>query len=567
MAKNHGDNALPPLVSKTVGMIESYTSGKENIIFNFGAQPVPGVAGDEIGLLKVRRHIRPTKLARRQVGVEMEKSMNPPVGLMPDLLILQRVLIDLSRVVILCALVNSAFAWAYCIRYQKTFSQAWEQKSTRQLASLALILDLLCVFMSFQQKGLFRLAERSAAESESLSYMGSHCLLPTRPTKVRKRLCPPDPCPCDVQEMVTSSESELDTVKPYLESMEPTQRSFPTIVSSLPSTEEYSPVVSVPTTDKGMFKSVESIEKKLGIGAYHDVDDHESARLDDATQKDVLSLVPTGVLVRDKTRQWAVQERMKKVIDMESSRDGVELSQEGRQTLDRIREARKSFYARKKDEDNLARYIAGHRHPTMPIELEEPSEKRDVLLADLNKEEDGYLRRVKDLSKNSLKRLLQNCTSPELQDDLEDIDTDSFATSASLDLAPKRKKTRYPDPGMPTSYLILTVSVLMLAVTLICVLAIPDLQEWLEWLWERIWELTLEFVDFLKTDAGKAFMASLLIASVSSIPVGRRTRQEPVPSFLHRPGMVAGETLKDGEKESIKISYKQAIGANRHQQA
>ncbi len=579
MARNHGDNAFPRGISELYKVTD-----KEDLLTSEGnISSTTHFGGDDIGsTYNNTKAMIMMKMATKNRRFKPPKTVRPPSGLRFDILILWNMLVDLAKVMVFCTIFNTLLAWTYCIRYQMTFPEAWNEKNVKKLASLVTAIDLICIGFVLRKRGHFSLAETlSEAQNASLSGLGKG--LPSRPSKVRKSLCPPDPCPCKNQETITTtSDSETDKDKMVGDKTIFTDGG-PQAQWQPPTTGSIVPQGRVPSgretaekpIDEGMYKSVKSVEEKLK-GQLHE-DAHEATVKQELSRVDYASAsIPTGIIVEEDDKQWSVQERMKKVINLEHSRDGIKLSNTEKDTLSRIRESRSRNAQRNQRKD-----YAPPAAPAQITGIDEavivpmPQQKGEAYpgatdlvspLQDLKgaSRRDQILDRVRRLSRATLERL-QNAysRSSEPYYDEEFTDETTSLSTASLDLVPKsQKKIRAVSSKIPTSYLILTISTLMLALVVASAFLIPDFEEWLKWLWEQCLELWGELLHFLKTDVGRALMASLLMAIAASFWHGSSSSQPKSTVQYNVPAPRKGGTkdiLKGGYKEGIKISYEETI--------
>ncbi len=488
MARNHGDIALPHSgISNAIESIDKKYIARDD---DLSSMPTGySSAGGEIGAPQYNQAMSIKMLRKRKGHFKPLKTMMPPVGIIPDLLVMQNLLIDLAKVTLFSASVNTVFAWAYCIRHHMTFDQAWDDKTARQLSALFLIMDLLFIIVNLSKGIRFSLSEGiSVARRANLSVLGTECKIPARPTKVRKSMCPPDPCPFDEDEgFILSSDSEAEArrhAKPH-------------------------------TSGKESAMGLEQKRGNVHKEAHDSVVMREMAKADLA-----MSSIPTGVLIEEDNRQLQIQERMKKIINLENSREGIQLTAREKDTLKRIMDTRQG---------------AVEKAPYREIHPHEGIESLDRRMG-------------KDID--------------DFHDIVEPEETeDKFDSTASDDMVKKRRKY-HEKAAIPISYIIFTISMLMLASIVAAMVFIPDLDEWLRWLWEIIEELFQNIFLFLRTDAGKALLATLTLAVAGACLRGAR-QQPPGTIKYNAEGpervQVTSDNLKDGLKESIKISYQETI--------
>ncbi len=240
MTENHGDSAVPSeldvcVCPPDVQDIELYyTQGPspESDCRNGTLDTVK--LGDNPRCLNCRK-IVPLAFYDTQEEQSMENNYDSKASLefMATDQELKRAVRDLTKILGLCALANALTAWAYCIRHNLSFHEAWAQQLSSEAVFLTLVVDVLMVFLHMRKLGYvemlkktrtsrFRLAEVPRAlhalcndsvtthhSQESLAglYEDSASTI----AKLKK-MCPPDPCPsaCKTQRRIDSSKYRTD---------------------------------------------------------------------------------------------------------------------------------------------------------------------------------------------------------------------------------------------------------------------------------------------------------------------------------------------------------------------
>ncbi len=275
-------------------------------------------------------------------------------------------MVDCCTIVTACLVLVSAVAVGISYRYGLTFRQMREHPRFRQSVLSATLACLLVVlgYMYLQghltpgghDDGEPTLPQRSKKThgATSPSLVGAEeCPYPLRATDVVKRVCPPDPCPLaggargrPDQQVAAPVEQRPPTPQPKVEEAPPA----PPLVEAPPPppppppphkeppppppapppkeeaapepAEEGKPIVISP--DETM-QEPEVLER--GDGGGPPFDDHTAA------------VVPCGTWIDDAKKEWVVQERMKKVVDIVDETTELTLSAEELECLNRIRAA------------------------------------------------------------------------------------------------------------------------------------------------------------------------------------------------------------------------------------
>ncbi len=532
MARNHGDFALP---HSTFSNADETFRRKELTRDYPGSMP-PGYSsgGGEMGSARYNKGRSVQTNRRRGRRFKPLKTMLPPVGLVPDLLVFQNMLIDLAKVTSFCALINAFIAWAYCVRYQLTFAQAWDEKTARQLSAMILIFDLLFIILVVRKGIEFSLSEGvSVARRASLSVLGAECKIPARPTKVRKSICPPDPCPFDEDKgYITSTDSEAERGRGGA------IRDIGIHKSSL--------------KDHVTAAAEDNLEKMRG-NVHKDA--HDTVVMKEMAQADLaMSSIPTGILIEEDNKQWEIQERMKKIINLENSREGIELSATEKDTLKRIMDARKVLLDKGPPPESYP-YGSGQGIQRSPQQGSYPYGSGQGIERSPQPEGYPYSTGGQMSHPRSHDRDFHDVVGPEYTEE------DTYDSTASDDTVKKRRKLR-ENAAIPTSYIIFTISMLMLSSIVAAMIFIPDLDEWLRWLWDIISDLLRDLMLFLSTDVGKALLAALTFAVAGACLRGARpTSGKTIQYNAEGTERIQrkSDNLKDGLKESIKISYQETI--------
>ncbi len=227
------------------------------------------------------------------------KRTTVPSGLSTMFLVLGNIYSDLIKIVIFCAMVDSFIGWVYCVRNQLRFDQAWDEEFVHKAMIWLASINIAVIILYMRRKGHWKLASemyQSIKSSRMTEFGVRQKRFPVRTTtRLRKSTCPPDPCPTTHPPSpgsTSESEDEHGKRKPYKDAK----------------------------AEKEAIQAIAALSSQFALDS-------------------AMSAVPTGTHIQQpNSKEWVVQERLKKVINLESQRSGVLLSNKESECLNRIRD-------------------------------------------------------------------------------------------------------------------------------------------------------------------------------------------------------------------------------------
>lgn len=198
---------------------------------------------------------------------------------------------ELVKILVICAAVNALSAWVYCVKYQQSLEEVLIYPHARRLAMAALFTNLL-VSMAFLYRKLCVRNDKEAHNTGTIYF-------PIRPSIAKKHKCPPDPCP-SISEVKRDADPDAFSHKPTFKGDQDENKA----------------------DDSQLVWKMQALNEAF-----------KSARNFDA----VMPEVPLGVYIQQsKGKGWVVQERLKKVVNLENKRRDVILTQKQIECLNRI---------------------------------------------------------------------------------------------------------------------------------------------------------------------------------------------------------------------------------------
>ncbi len=246
-----------------------------------------------------------------------------PPSINAALLIWKKMFHELAAIVMLCTLANAWAAWLYCTKFKLSFYEAWGQPNSKEVMLGVLIIDVLAVFLVMYFKGHMQTELcNTLRELPDMEVHGGTAIAPqaayfhdiTETVHVNKRMCPPDPCTC--------SANNLDPQKRYKTSEELNE------MLGIVDDNRYSGDIEYVKNERKNYTI--SSEDEFGMDEFGGQGKIQYVTDD----KKMLDRVESS---DSESRKWAIQERMKKVVDIESSRDNVVLSSDAMRRLGRAR--------------------------------------------------------------------------------------------------------------------------------------------------------------------------------------------------------------------------------------
>ncbi len=243
---------------------------------------------------------------------KLTKYSGQTLGILAALVILQKMIIDLTKIVLLCAFFNSLPAWAYCTTNQLSFQDAWVERTARKFAAMTLGIDLLVVVLVMCRKGHFKMATKKLNMSLPSNYRRSDIRkmlkFPVKQLKAIKTSCPPDPCPfnCSHASNTATPESLQDSFVTISESSPPKSLWQDQVKSALISEEEF-----VNFTSNVLDGMTNNEDLERGPVLTHSLH----------------SYIPCGTKFEDDGKLWAIYERQETVVYVKNHQDNLILSE------------------------------------------------------------------------------------------------------------------------------------------------------------------------------------------------------------------------------------------------
>ncbi len=243
------------------------------------------------------RQLRPLKLWTTDSMHRRRTTI--PSGYRTMFLVLGKIYSDLIKIVIFCALIDSCIGWVYCVRNQLRLEQAWDDDFVHKSMIWLTSINIAVIVLYMRRKGHWKLASETYQSIKS-SRMTEHGtrqkIFPVRTTaRLRKSTCPPDPCPLTrlpSPGSTSDSEDELGKKKTYEDTK----------------------------AEREAVDAIAALSSQFALDS-------------------AMCAVPTGTYIRQSnSKEWVVQERLKKVINLESKRSGVILSNKESECLNRIKD-------------------------------------------------------------------------------------------------------------------------------------------------------------------------------------------------------------------------------------
>ncbi len=268
-------------------------------------------------------HSECTALETRKI--KRKELVEPPFNHIAVFLVLKKVVRDLVPVILLCICGNVCIAWTYCVKYELSFHEAWEEQTIKNTVSAGLAVNLLAVSLVAIRNGHVLFTTNPEAERPVYLFAQDGPFPLKSAINNAKKHCPPDPCTAPCKNHPPPKEEREGIIPIGGTSRTPTETSM--------STEEFqSTVDSSGDSDSDSGSTITSSSKE-----YTDV-------LDDNDE-----------LPHDTT--WKMTERMKKVINVEESNSTV-LTPEQKDVLHRVRES-KSQSTSAQNNESIAGNVLG----------------------------------------------------------------------------------------------------------------------------------------------------------------------------------------------------------------
>ncbi len=320
---------------------------------------------------------------------------------------------------------------------------------------------------------------------------------------------------------------------------------------------------------------------------------------------------PSGTWVHQDDKQWIIHERVKKIVNIESSRDQVLLTPEELECLERLRKGEKKGKSKetkesgmlqklgqlisqdkdeKKDESGpgilgrLANMIPAWKREDASVKVTVTEEKTEV---DLPAKSPGLLEKIGSLFRSKTKVELDISTVSEESE----VSVSSVSTVSLFPSAKPKASRRIP----LKNWLAFLFLILLGAATVIYLN--PDLQDYLLWLWDQfqaymewLWDQFLlyaqlfwdKLLEFLFSEMGQVVIALAFLALAVKLYQGSREgplsakrtsiltsikslfREPSVhPTITKEPSKLPAMSTRIGDpskpKESILLTYRESL--------